>query len=33
VNVIDGQVTNRPVAESLGLSFTPLADVLPGLAA
>jgi alanine dehydrogenase len=33
VNVLDGKVTYRAVAEAHGLDFVPLADVLPGAAA
>jgi alanine dehydrogenase len=32
VNVIDGRVTNRPVAEALGLPYTPLEEVVSAAA-
>ncbi len=33
VNVIDGKITYRAVAEAHGLAYTPLEDVVPAVAA
>jgi alanine dehydrogenase len=32
VNVHEGNVTNRPVAEAHGMPFVPLAELIPGTA-